>query len=293
MSSFYKFLQIHPNATDAEIENAIDELYNTSRRKITHHDPKIVQEANQALITIEQARVTLLNPIKRADYDVFLALGNMGGLVDETAKATSASVMSPHIGKSATYASQSPQQLNTDIWLCSKCQLANAIGTRFCKRCGNQLGKDCPKCRTLLEASAQFCSSCGINIRKYEQELEIKIAETKSQQFAERKRQAQLEATLGPTQKNAETASTMMKTGCIVGFFFSIIGIPFWIISIINAQKVLSAGQMYGDSEYREKAKKARLFSVIPLIFLGIMFLLYIGLFILTEFTSILEVGGY
>ena len=294
MSNFYEFLQIHTNATDVEIENAIDELYNMSRRKVTHHDPRIVQDANQALITIEQARFTLLDPVKRANYDASLALGNVGGLADETAKPTSASVMPPHIGGPATYTSKSHQQLNTntDIWLCSKCQLANAVGTRFCKKCGNQLGKDCPKCRTLLEAGAQFCSSCGVNIGEYEHELEIQIAETEAQQIAERKRLAQLEATLGPIRKNAETASTMMKTGCVIGFFLSIVGIPFWIISVINAQKVLSAGQVYGDSEYREKAKKARLFSVIPLIFFGIMFLLYIGLFVLTGFASILEAGG-
>jgi hypothetical protein len=288
MSNFYDFLQVYPSATDVEIENAIDAMYNESRRKVTHHDPQVVHRANQNLLLIEQARTTLLDPVKRVNYDASLSPGKVGGLADETAKPASTSMTFPHKG------SQPSQQLNpnTDMWLCSKCHSINPVGTRFCEKCGNQLGKDCPKCRNLLEASTHFCSSCGVNVGEYERELEIHTAEAEAQRIAERKRLNQIEATLGPVRKNAETASTMMKTGCIVGFFLSIVGIPFWIISIINAQKVLSAGQVYGDTEYREKAKRARLFSGIPLILLGIILLLYIGLFVLTGFVSILEAGG-
>jgi hypothetical protein len=154
------------------------------------------------------------------------------------------------------------------------------------------LGKPCPKCSVLLEANAQFCSECGVSVREYERELEVQTAEAERHRIAEQKRLAQIQGVLGPVIQQADKASSMMKTGCVVGFFLSFIGMPFWIISVVNARKVLSAAQVPGDEEYRQKAKTALTVSGIAL---GI-YVAIIGIFLLLGLVSLISgihSGGY
>ena len=50
MATYYEFLQVAPTASVAEIEAAWEERYNHWRRLVTHHDPQVVNEANQSYI---------------------------------------------------------------------------------------------------------------------------------------------------------------------------------------------------------------------------------------------------
>jgi len=297
MSNYYETLKISQYATSVEIQTAYETAYNYWRNLVNHHDPQIVQKANQALMVIEQIRTTLSDPVKRADYDASLSIVSIGGLADATAQPSASPMMTPPmVRSSATSASMAQSNnANSDSWSCAKCYSVNAVGTRFCKKCGNQLGKDCPKCNTLLEASAQFCSVCGVSIRDFERETEIKTAEAEALRVAEQRRLAQIEATLAPVKKHADTASTMMGVGCLVTLCSGIIGIPFWIVSLINAQKALAFSQVYGDEEYRKKAKTARLVSGISLGLVGSVVAIYIVLFVFQMIAVAVNgaTGGY
>lgn len=69
MSNYYEILNIKPNATIIEIQEAIDENYDKYRRLVTHHDPAVVIQANNALMQLERIRETLLTPSKKMAYD--------------------------------------------------------------------------------------------------------------------------------------------------------------------------------------------------------------------------------
>lgn len=297
MSNYYETLKISQSATSVEIQTAYETAYNYWRNLVNHHDPKMVQQANQALSVIEQIRTTLSDPVKRANYDASLSIGSIGGLADATAQPAATPMMTPPMARSSVIPGSRAQSniVNSDSWSCTKCYSVNVLGTRFCKKCGNQLGKDCPKCHTLLEASAQFCSVCGVGIRDFERETEIKTAEADALRIVEQRRQAQMEAILAPVKKHADTASTMMGVGCLVTLCSGIFGIPFWIVSLISAQKALAFSQIYGDEEYRKKAKTARLVSGISLGLVGSTAAIY---FVLIVFQMIVvaisgAAGGY
>jgi class 3 adenylate cyclase/tetratricopeptide (TPR) repeat protein len=44
---------------------------------------------------------------------------------------------------------------------CSKCQLENREGAKFCLQCGNSLESKCPQCSKPLPLQARFCDDCG------------------------------------------------------------------------------------------------------------------------------------
>lgn len=277
MSNYYETLKVSQSATYEEVQVACETAYNYWRNLVNHHDPQTVQRANQALMALEQIRTTLLDSVKRANYDATLSLGTIGGLADASASPTPAPMMGPPMNRPAVTTQPIARQnaVIGDSWSCPKCFTVNAVGTRFCKKCGNQLGKDCPQCHTLLEFSAQFCSVCGVNVRDFEREIEIKTAEAEAVRVAEQRRLAQMEALIAPVKKHADLASTLMGIGCLASLCYGIAGIPFWIISLINAQKALSISQTYGGEKYRQKAKTARIISGISLALVGLLVVIY------------------
>jgi hypothetical protein len=289
MSNYYEFLKVQPTASQADIQTALDQMYNQSRRLVTHHDPQVVQVANQDLLKIEQARSTLLDPSKRADYDAMLSLSTIGGLADLTAQPAPMQTAAPPMIRSATVPPVTPQisvPVN-DAWACPKCKTVNQIGTKFCKKCGTQLGRNCPKCSALVETNAEFCSDCGVNIRQYEKELELAQAEAERQRIAEERRIAEWNASMGVIIKASTDATKYMKWGWIVTViglcipFVGIISLGLFALSITNAQKVLRQSQQPGDTEYRSKAKTALTLSVIPLglavLVMAFWFLILVG----------------
>ena len=47
---------------------------------------------------------------------------------------------------------------------CSKCQLENRDGAKFCKKCGAELKVVCPKCSYSLTPDSLFCDECGFRL---------------------------------------------------------------------------------------------------------------------------------
>ncbi|MDL1896045.1 hypothetical protein FBQ82_07220 [Anaerolineae bacterium CFX7] len=191
MANYYEMLQVQPTATDKEIETAIDARYNQWRALVTHHDDKVRDQANQAMRMLEQIRATLSDPAKRAVYDEAIGVkGVTAGLIDPTAMLNvPRGVMppppprppmpNPTIG--ATGAASA-----VNAWICPKCSVANAIGTRFCKNCGTALGRECPNCEKTIEAIAKFCPDCGVDVAKAT--IAKQIADAKKLRIGEERR---------------------------------------------------------------------------------------------------------
>lgn len=184
MSNYYEILKVQPTAAPSEIETAVESQYNQWRRLVTHHDPKIVEEANRSLRLLEQIRSTLTDSVRRAAYDEGIGLGGAaGGLADPEALLRSAApppmfMPAPPAPQAAAF---QPAGQRVDAWVCPKCQTANAVGTTYCKECGGQLGINCPQCGRLTEAAAKHCASCGAHI----QEAINKQLEAKKSQLEE------------------------------------------------------------------------------------------------------------
>lgn len=171
MANYYEILGLGETASATEIERALDEQYHKWRRLVTHHDPQVVNRANQALQSLEKIRATLTNSRSRAVYDDGLGLGEAGvaGLEDPSALLAKVSpegtspnrpLKSPHVGG------------RIDVWLCVKCNASNPIDTRYCARCGSALGVDCPECGRINLVSTPYCTNCGIKIKEAVEEQE-------------------------------------------------------------------------------------------------------------------------
>lgn len=167
MANYYEMLKISPNASQPEIANAIDAQYEQWRRLVTHHDPNVVNQANQALQLLEQMRATLSDPARRAAYDEGIGLRAVGGLADPTAILNMPSgTMTPPAPRPVPTAAQVGAVVSASpaLWTCPKCKKENPPNTRFCFNCGTQLVRACPECgqETSLVATG-FCGHCGYN----------------------------------------------------------------------------------------------------------------------------------
>lgn len=274
--NFYQILQIPVSATPLEIESVISNCYNQARRLVTHHDPKVVNQANHALMVIEQARTILLDAQKRAAYDAALGLtGQTGGLADPQVILNPfnqhhiLTPPSPRLGQSSAD-SESGKLERTDAWVCSTCQTANPISSQFCKTCGNLIGIVCPNCQKIIESRATFCQSCGVNVRetitrKQEEEQKRQLREKAE---SERIRNAHIQQLA--VYSIASAVDKNLKLG-LWGLLFFILGqywisIPLQIIMIYKISKILSSAQIPGDTQYRNKAKNIFWLAIIPLI---------------------------
>src|SRR3990170_8094223 len=141
MTTYYEILKVQTTASVSEIESAFETQYNQWRRLVTHHDPSVEAQANQALITLEQVRTTLTDPAKRSAYDAGIGMrGAVGGIADPEAVLRAA--MPPPFTQPPTKAVPAGQPgavQRVDAWICPKCHTANSIGTGFCKQCGQAL----------------------------------------------------------------------------------------------------------------------------------------------------------
>ena len=130
MSNYYEILGIVKESSLAEIETAIDRQYNQWRQLVSHHDPKVVNEANQALQILEEIRSTLLEKDNRKKYDKTLASSEkIGGLGDPE-------VMLKEMmagGKRSSSQTLMKNEERIDAWVCDDCGQANPLGTQFCQ----------------------------------------------------------------------------------------------------------------------------------------------------------------
>jgi len=169
MATYYELLKIQPTASPAEINTAIEDQYNQWRRLVTHHDPNVVTQANQTLQLLETIRSTLMDTSKRSVYDAAIGINGqqIGGLGDPDALLRlGGAVATPP--QPATRANASPARVveATNVWVCSKCNTVNPLKTKFCSKCGLQLGVDCPNCGKLTKATDKFCAECGKNLEE-------------------------------------------------------------------------------------------------------------------------------
>lgn len=212
MANYYELLKVQPTASSTEIEAAIETQYNQWRRLVTHHDPNVVNQANQALASLQHIRAILTDPGKRAGYDAAIGLSgqSLGGLADPEALLSQASsaptpIITPPGGivRTPPASTSATKDVRLDAWECPKCKSPNPIGTRHCKKCGAQVGISCPKCNHLIDVNAKHCSECGADIQRELQQKKAaeeeraklealrKAEEIKKQQEAEQARVAQ------------------------------------------------------------------------------------------------------
>ncbi|GEM_PF-5129889 len=158
MANYYEILQVESTASAAEIEAAWETLYNRWRHLVTHHDPRVAEEANRALRTLEQVRRTLTDQAKRAEYDASL---NLGGLADP--QALLQAVAPPPPPRQLEGAATAPQAATA--WVCTACHTPNATGLLYCASCGRQIGRECPRCSKVIAVTAPYCSHCGADVQ--------------------------------------------------------------------------------------------------------------------------------
>jgi len=164
MTTYYEILGVDTGATASEIENKLDEMQDDLRQRVTHHKPKVVAEANEKMLALEEIRSTLMDSKKRSAYDASLKAGGLGD--PEAVARTTAPFMSGFSARSRHTAGTITNQLErTDAWICtnSKCKHANVVGEQHCAKCGTRIGANCPKCGKMAELSKKFCPSCGVN----------------------------------------------------------------------------------------------------------------------------------
>ncbi len=236
MPTYYKTLKIHPTASQAEIEAAIDAQYNKWRRLVTHHNPDTVDKANRTLRRLETVRTTLTDPVKRAAYDTQIGIGStMGGLTDPTAaptppkpaRATGTELDLSLLRKSRAYGSPPKPSEATgkrlDAWLCQSCHTANPVETKFCTKCGQTVGQNCPKCRRIIDVTAQFCPHCGVDVEATRRQQEAEKAAFLAREREENRRRTEAKARAEAKEKQAQRRSTI---GC--GVFLVILAFSCW-----------------------------------------------------------------
>ena len=200
MENFYNLLDTGSDASQAELQAAIDARYNKSRQIATQHpDPTRRLQAEQELQQLEQARSTLLDTARRAAYDASLGLGDVGGLADPTAAVAARSMPPPATPRPAPPSDAAQPAL---AWQCPACHTVNPPGTAHCQQCGRKLAEPCPKCNHLTLLSARFCGSCGTDLTAARAERDRKLAAE-----AEARRQSQiatLEGQIAATQSEID-----------------------------------------------------------------------------------------
>lgn len=189
MANYYEMLKIQPAASSVEITEALEVQYNQWRRLVTHHDPNIVNQANQALAKLEQIRATLTDTAKRNDYDTAIEVhGPTAGLADPEAilrDMTIVAVMTPSARTVAGTAAESnglKAATTSSLWACPRCQTENPPMSEHCFKCGATLIRICPECSGLTSLiSTGVCGKCGYSFdialqrKKFSQQiLEIK-----------------------------------------------------------------------------------------------------------------------
>lgn len=272
--NYYEQLNIDQNADQSTIETALDMQYDRWRALVINHDPEVVAKANQALLSLEEMRKTLLDPGKKSNYDQELQQQDlhMGVLADPslTHEVHSPSLtMAPPRPRRSQAGDDSYSMASADTWICSKCKQLNQPMTRFCKKCGQQIGIDCPSCGSLVHESSKFCDNCGVNIRE---ELQRKALE---EEEAEQRYQEVLKerAKLEPYIKKADDIKKLTSIWWVVPslFFTPIIGLIVYGLGLLKATQFLNVPQISGIEDLREEVKRNKNRTLILLIIYGIL----------------------
>jgi hypothetical protein len=263
--NLYQLIGVSETASVQEIEAAAVKRYNEARNLVNHYSPEVATNASQELNKIERARTILLDPAKKAEYDQSLGITNgVGGLADPSqilGKFSNFGAPPVSLGVAKLQSSQplQPQQQAVDqlvalnAWVCSKCHTPNPKGTKFCKKCGNAVGMNCPNCGKLIEVSADRCTECGVSLRQVIKQSEMEQA-ANSQRIQE---QMRMQPILAEMQKKSSSALSLSSFWWIILAWVALIT---WIVGYSKAVNVLNMQEI--DSPlavtYKENATKAR-----------------------------------
>jgi len=261
MPSYYEILKVPLTASTMEIQQAIDREYAKVRLLVTHHDQSVVNQADQALAILENARTILLDPVQRAAYDS--QVGTVGGLGLAFRPTTGAPMLGaamapPNVGGMAP--APASQVAPLSMWICSSCQTPNRPQSKFCAKCGQALSRFCAKCGAANDLSVQQ--------KEIEHQKHLAL---------ERQRQEEL-ARFGPIMKDSQLALTLSSIGAGLTVFlgactYGVAAVPGAVLMVIGLLKGLAvtrASQVPGDAPYRSKAKTAVWISGIVLALTGI-----------------------
>lgn len=232
MSTYYEMLGIPSSASTTEIEAALAVQYDRWRKLVTHHDPIVVEKANQSMRALESIRTTLTDPAKRAGYDAGVGIGGViDGLADPEAvfrqAATTPSSL-PVAPRSSTTAA------GLDLWTCPNpdCGANNPAQTRFCFKCRTELVRQCPECGKMSSLAATGnCGECG-----YPYDLALQRHAVKERCDALQKTVQELTAEIGKESHGTSwgyvIGGTAVAAVCaaLVSFFLAIpaIGNGYW-----------------------------------------------------------------
>jgi len=170
MENYYEILSITPQANSEENTNSIGNHYNQVRRLINHHDPGVVNQANQALLVLEKMKVVLSDPLKKAEYN--LSITTVGSLLDTFTYSTNVLEQTNFIIGN-TQNNLGGYVLGTDGWICPKCQQPNLKGALFCQYCSEAIGRICSDCMTHYESKVAFCPSGGKSIEQAQKKSQL------------------------------------------------------------------------------------------------------------------------
>lgn len=238
--TYYEILKISPTASANEVQAAIDTQYDQWRRLVAHHNPEVVEQANQSLRILETIRATLTDPAKRAVYDASL---NVGGLADPEAVIRMHGEPPPPPLKPAGSPGL-PGDRPVDAWVCPQCGTISPRGTRFCSKCRAQIGIDCPKCKKLTLKSDPYCAECGADLREeLEREQREKLAqEAEATRLAIGRVQAQIQVEQNEIAKleklttsfwSALSGGIGRRVGCLKRLTASLVVIPMMLLPIL------------------------------------------------------------
>jgi hypothetical protein len=276
--NLYQSIGVSETASLQEIEAAAIKKYNEARKLINHHVPEVANNASQELNKIERARTILLNPEKKAEYDTSVGIArSVGGLADPTqilGRFSSLGAPTVSLGMHKQPPQQPQQQVVDQLiainaWPCGKCHTPNPKGTKFCKKCGNVVGMNCPNCGRLIEAVADRCTECGVSLRQVIKQSEME-QEANAQHIQE---QMRIQPILSEIQKQSSSALTLSNFWWILLSWF---GLILWIISYSKAVNVLNMQEIDSHSAvlFKENATKARSRAKTNLIVVGVLIIL-------------------
>lgn len=137
--NYYAYLGISKQSIHPEILKAIDERYASLLRQLNEATPEAKRGILDELRFVDQIRDTLLDPVRRAQYDQDLA--NQHEIPD------------------------SPR--GEIYFLCAHCGGNHLLGVKFCSKTGKRIEIEalvCPACRTLNQPGSRYCATCGMQL---------------------------------------------------------------------------------------------------------------------------------
>jgi type IV pilus assembly protein PilM len=166
----YQLLGLNALEDDPKVIRSAAGLQRMAIQTHRHEAPPAVWE--QVFRELEQAIEILLDPDKKAAYDVAL---QMQGEPETASQASPAAITGREQG---------------GLVRCPKCNWRNPAVRKFCAHCGTHLWEPCFDCGSLSLAGDRYCGACGANLidglGERREEFEVKLAQAEELRAASR-----------------------------------------------------------------------------------------------------------